>query len=554
MCVASEMACPGSDECAAGMHDCGEHATCTNTDEGDGFACSCDSGFTGDGKTCVACTTCPDDQVVASACTATADTQCAPCAGACLGDPGWPKCDPTAASQKISFVHVNDIHATYYASPSLVGRPAFLRGFYEQVKAENPFTLFTNAGDDYEKGSVAEQLSRGISSREITWAMEFDVRTLGNHDFAWSQAEVFENARDPHAKVLSTNVWYVGDDPAGFAAHEFTTLQVGCIKIGFFGLISAPWDETNMPVEERYYPDMPTDLDFTGEAQSMINKHRSEVDLMVAINHIGLGRDLSLAADVPGIDVILSGHTHEITPEAGIVGDTLIVQAGAYGQNAVRLDVDVSTSGAGVVGHNMQLLGPPYTDDAVPSTGVQATIAAVLDQYAPDRNEPIGYTTTSVFGQWVAEIAGDAARSVLMVDAAIIDDDTVRGPLPEGALSQEDCHLTFTVEREPPGSPGFTSFYTVTLSGSALAEAAEIMNTAPGWTYRGPAELEPSATYTLALQKRTAFHPEPYGLGGLWTGEPQPQREVWDVLAEYAAQRTAACQYLDIDTPLPNCP
>jgi len=54
-----------------------------------------------------------------------------------------------------------------------------------QVKKENPFTLFTNAGDDYEKAQLAEELSRGQSTREVVEAMQYDVRALGNHDFAW---------------------------------------------------------------------------------------------------------------------------------------------------------------------------------------------------------------------------------------------------------------------------------------------------------------------------------------------------------------------------------
>ncbi|MFA5906308.1 MAG: metallophosphoesterase, partial [Desulfobacula sp.] len=118
----------------------------------------------------------------------------------------WPSCDGHCTTQDISFVHVSDLHAQYNLDKngsSPVGR---IRGYYEQVKKENPFTLFTNAGDDYEKGSIAEELSRGKTTRQVVHALRYDVRTLGNHDFAWGIEELFRFSNDPSAVVLASNI------------------------------------------------------------------------------------------------------------------------------------------------------------------------------------------------------------------------------------------------------------------------------------------------------------------------------------------------------------
>src|SRR6185312_4397974 len=114
----------------------------------------------------------------------------------------FPTCDASATTQQLTFVHVNDLHANYQLDANGVSPYAVLRGFYLATKAENPFTIFTSGGDEYEKGAVAEQMTEGLSTREILHGMNFDVRVLGNHDFGWNENEILEDARDPYSQVL----------------------------------------------------------------------------------------------------------------------------------------------------------------------------------------------------------------------------------------------------------------------------------------------------------------------------------------------------------------
>lgn len=104
-----------------------------------------------------------------------------------------PDCDPSAASQTIRFIHVADLH----------GHFGYREQFYSKIKQahlsaldENAYTLFTNGGDDYEKGTVAEQLSGGYATLEATQALAFDYRVIGNHDFAWGPEQLLEYSRD----------------------------------------------------------------------------------------------------------------------------------------------------------------------------------------------------------------------------------------------------------------------------------------------------------------------------------------------------------------------
>jgi 5'-nucleotidase len=86
-------------------------------------------------------------------------------------------------------------------------------------------------------------------------------------------------------------------------------------------------------------------------AARMVTELRTvdKVDLVIALSHSGIdskgkGEDAELAAHVPGIDIIISGHTHDKLDQPAVVGNTLIVTAGSYGRYLGHLELSVSRS------------------------------------------------------------------------------------------------------------------------------------------------------------------------------------------------------------------
>ncbi len=79
------------------------------------------------------------------------------------------------------------------------------------------------------------------------------------------------------------------------------------------------------------------------QLQQLVNELREKhkVDAVIFLTHNGLPLDLKLAEVVKGIDVIISGHTHDVTPRAVRVGKTLVMIAGSHGKFVGRLDLDV---------------------------------------------------------------------------------------------------------------------------------------------------------------------------------------------------------------------
>lgn len=113
------------------------------------------------------------------------------------------------------------------------------------------------------------------------------------------------------------------------------------------------------------------------EAREQLHQLREEkVDLVVLLSHLGFPQDLKLAAETPGVDVILSGHTHNRLHEPARVGDTLIIQSGCHGAYIGRLDLEIADGRVSLRRHRLIAVDAGPQDDQV--AGLVADDDAVL--------------------------------------------------------------------------------------------------------------------------------------------------------------------------------
>jgi 5'-nucleotidase / UDP-sugar diphosphatase len=443
-------------------------------------------------------------------------------------------------TELLTFVHVSDIHGSFDPDRSGISPVARIRGLRDEIAADRPNVIFSNGGDDHEKGSLVEQISMGAATRDIIQALRFDVRVMGNHDFAWGVDAALAHARDQHAQVLASNVEYVGMEPADWQAKDTAIVRIGCLRVGFFGLVSAPWDQRDQPTAEDYFPEMPTRLDFAARSKELVAELRPQVDIVVLLSHLGIDEDMALADRVEGIDVILGGHSHSRTEEPLYVGQgTVVIHPGAFGRSIAQLDVVVDPKAKRVEVADFQLHD---IDASTPwSEPVEAEVTSVLERFGGDTLSSTGWVKTSLSKGETAELAAKAAVSVLEVEAAVVDVTTTWSGLAAGSVAPQDFADSFPVERQRPGTPGFSAFYTVTLTGRELQK---LITSAPErFVAQLPDIVDPRESYEVALPKREAFG----------RASSTFAAEVWQVLELLAQRRTQDCAYVDTDEALPSC-
>src|ERR1700744_2827114 len=118
------------------------------------------------------------------------------------------------------------------------------------------------------------------------------------------------------------------------------------------------------------------------DVRANVEKARMDgAQLVVLLSHNGFDVDRKLAARVPGIDVILTSHTHDALPEAIKVGKTLLIASGSHGKFLSRLDLDVQN---GAVRDFRYKLIPLFADVIAPDAGMAAAIAKARAPHAKE--------------------------------------------------------------------------------------------------------------------------------------------------------------------------
>jgi sulfur-oxidizing protein SoxB len=116
--------------------------------------------------------------------------------------------------------------------------------------------------------------------------------------------------------------------------------------------------------------------------------------LVVLLSHNGCDVDQKLARVVKGIDVILTGHTHDAVPVALKIEKTLILSSGSHGKYLGRIDLEVKNGQ--VVDYNSHLI-PVFSDAITPDKEMAAKIAEVRKPYEAECTRVIGKTESLLY-------------------------------------------------------------------------------------------------------------------------------------------------------------
>jgi 2',3'-cyclic-nucleotide 2'-phosphodiesterase (5'-nucleotidase family) len=211
-------------------------------------------------------------------------------------------------------LHTNDFHGRL--TPE---RAAALR----TVREEHPGSLLLDAGDAVSAGNLGFRPG-GEPILDRMSELGYHAMTVGNRE-SHPRKEVFSHkVREARFPVLCANL--TPRPGATNPTRPWTTLAVEGGRVAVFGL-TVPMFTRKMWAQALcdYLFEDPVDT-----ARALVPRLREEADAIVALTHIGLQRDQALAAEVPGIDLIIGGHTHADLASPLIVEGVPILHTTAY--------------------------------------------------------------------------------------------------------------------------------------------------------------------------------------------------------------------------------
>lgn len=456
-------------------------------------------------------------------------------------------CAANISTQEVNIVHLADLHGRFGFGLRNYEK---LHKFYQNTLVEQPYTLFTNAGDDYEKGSVSESLSAGAAVREAVFAMGFDARTLGNHDFAWGIDELREFTDDPNAIVFSTNTDYNADDEKPLKTEDYAEFKLGCVTIGMFGMVSEPWNELDEQYEGDFLPEVSNDWRLTEIAQDIVNKHRDDVDILIMLSHLGEGTDIDIVTAVSGIDLVLGGHSHG-GATYNKVNDSVVIQPTffAAGLNKINIEYDINDKRINRLTNTVH-----YTEDMTEhSKELAIELDKILARYAPTAHSEVGYSEYGYYpegNETVATIVSNAIVEMSIAEATLLDKSLVWTPWRAGALTPQLLNDAYKVERQNSNTPGFNAIYTVNTTGNMLKA---MLTAQPDWVSQAPSSIVDDQVYTVALHKNAALNPSVFFTENIEFSDVKLHSETWALMETYSKLLTQNCQFVDTKNTLYTC-
>jgi len=178
--------------------------------------------------------------------------------------------------------------------------------------------------------------------------------------------------------------------------------------------------------------------------QEMVDEVRAAgADLVVVLSHNGFDVDRKMASRVTGIDVILTGHTHDAIPEPVLVGQTILIASGSHGKFVSRVDLDVRDGK--MMGFRHKLI-PIFADVITPDADMATLIDTERAPFKDQLEEVVGKTESLLYrrgnfqGTW-DDLICSAIRSER--DAQIAMSPGVRwgaSLLPGDNITREDIH------------------------------------------------------------------------------------------------------------------
>jgi 2',3'-cyclic-nucleotide 2'-phosphodiesterase (5'-nucleotidase family) len=325
-----------------------------------------------------------------------------------------------------------DVHGRLRAWDYYANQAETVRGLtraatiVDSVRAANPGRVILLDGGDLLQGNplayVAAKVSRDRTNPVVAAmnAMRYDAAAIGNHEYNYGVAYLDSAVGQARFAFLSANTYRI--DPAGVHAYRpWVIVERAGVKVGIVGATTPGvtlWDAENIRGRLRFGDIVPAVRQAVGEARA------AGADIVLVTVHSGLNEPASydtvttgvpsenvaarIASEVPGIDLVLYGHSHKEN-RGSTIGGTLLIQPKNWATSVDVAHLQVSRSGG-------RWIVTDKRSDLVQAAGHPENPAVLAATDAIHR-ETVSYVTTPI-GSTPERWSADSAR---LKDTPLID-------------------------------------------------------------------------------------------------------------------------------------
>lgn len=343
--------------------------------------------------------------------------------------------------KEITFVQLNDLHGymephpEWQWSPSgfqyrTMGGLARIKTVVDGLRKSHPNVLLADNGDTFH-GTRTVVDSKGKCLVPVMNRLGVSAMT-GHWDFAYGPDHLKQLVTSLNYPFLAANVYC--RDTGELFFPPTTTVEIGSIRVGIVGLACNIVDKV-MP------PHFSTGIRFTDGRQEVPPlaeqlRTREGCDVIVLLSHLGLPQDLALLEEVSGVDVCLSGHTHNRVEKPITVGKTVVIQSGCHGSFLGMLRLKILAGTIALVEHRLI----PIHDQIGEDPEVTDLVEVALEDKRRKLNTIVGHTDIALNRATMLEATADnllleAMRSATGTQLAFLNGWRYGAPIPQGTVT-----------------------------------------------------------------------------------------------------------------------
>lgn len=326
----------------------------------------------------------------------------------------------TIDTENVHILYFNDFHGN--VSEETTGKKrnmgmAKMVGYVNEFVANHPNTIVLSGGDNYQ-GTADSNITFGAPVSYMLKKMNTVASSVGNHEFDWGADRISKWAKDGKFTYLASNIYDKNTNKPVDWAKPYMVVKVGNIKIGIIGLAHS---ETPSLTKAEYVRDFRFE-DPVKSAKKWVKFLKSgkaeggKPHIIVALTHIDSAQDsktkeitgpaTDLANKVPGLDLVLSAHSHQIVN--GKVNNVPVLQAYCYGRAIGHIKLDVKKDTKPIKKKtkvsakprfkvkNLQteiFFGNTIKDKVVPDEKTEREYLRLQDELRPLKGEILGVAT-----------------------------------------------------------------------------------------------------------------------------------------------------------------
>ena len=364
------------------------------------------------------------------------------------------------------------------------------------IRAERPEAIILDGGDTWH-GSMTSHLTQGQDVVDVMNALGVEAMT-SHWEWTFGTDRVLEIVEDLPFPFLGQNIFDAEWNEKSEDFPDYTWFERGGVKVAVIGQ-AFPY----MPIANPGWMFPQYSFGIRDERmQEMVNEVRGQgADVVIVLSHNGFDVDRKMADRVRGIDVILTGHTHDALPEPVLVGETLLIASGSHGKFVTRLDLDVRDGR--LMGFRHKLI-PIFADVITPDPEMAALIDAGREPFRAQLEEVIGHTDSLLYRR--GNFAGTWDNLITDAVMAERDCEIAMSPgvrwgaslMPGDAITREDIHNVTSMT--------YGKVYRTEMTGQTIHEILEdvadnLFNTDPYYQQGGDMVRLGGLAYSIDISK-----------------------------------------------------